>query len=791
VRDSATSSAKPAGEIAYDRSAPEGVRPDEEAPLSGLFRAAIVLVLLLPHFLAGAASAATGDVPSGRLLVKFRAQYAVQGRVERLAQRHGLPVVATRDLGPRSHVLTLLIVPAADREAEILAALRADPAVEAAEPDRIRYAHAAPNDPEYANQWFLQAPNPIAPVQTISAVDAVTAWNSGTGSAGLVIAQLDTGVLFNHPDLLRAQDGGRLLPGYDFVGPDAGSNTFLHANDGDGWDPDPSDPGDWMTAADLKAPAFAGCSQATPTASSWHGTRTAGILGALTNNGIGVAGLTWTGWILPVRVLGKCGGYDSDIIVGMQWAGGISVAGVGDNPYPAQIINMSLGGPGACTSFFQDAIDALAARGALVVASAGNSGLAPDTPGNCARLATIGGLRHVGTKVGYSSLGPGLTISAPAGNCGAAYVAGMGPCLYSIETTSNAGSMGPAANSYTNNFLTAPNLGTSFSAPIVAGIAGLMLSANGNLTPAQLIGRLKEGALPFPQTSADTQAGNAQPPMCQVPTAAGPAQNTECICTLDGQTCGAGMANAPRAVAAALRPIAAVRLPASVAAGQIVNLDASGSGAACGHTVQGYSWTIKSGPGALVHPTGPMTQLDAPSSGTTVVALVVTDGARSDEIDITLTSSTISALSASSGSAAPTQAGARACLIALSPAATPTTVTLTPSAITVAPGAMAALTWTSTHAIACMASGGTAGDGWGGVVGPSGVATVQSSALGAHLYAIACFGNTVSTQAQASVTVSNPPPASGGGGGGGSADLTLLAALAGLALARGRRRFRG
>ena len=96
----------------------------------------------------------------------------------------------------------------------------------------------------------------------LSATDAVDAWTITKGSDGIVIADVDSGILFNHPDLLRAGPislgagfGGRLLPGYDFVGQDFNPNspynglgTYLIANDGDGWDPDPSDPGDWISS---------------------------------------------------------------------------------------------------------------------------------------------------------------------------------------------------------------------------------------------------------------------------------------------------------------------------------------------------------------------------------------------------------------------------------------------------------------------------------------------------------------------------------------------------------------
>ena len=134
--------------------------------------------------------------------------------------------------------------------------------------------------------------------------------------------------------------------------------------------------------------------------SSWHGTRVAGILGAISNNDTGIAGMTWSGWILPVRVLGKCGGYDSDIIAGMAWAAGLAVEGVPNNPYPARIINMSLGAVGSCSSSYQQVVDELVGLGMLIVVSAGNEGGPVDAPANCAGVAAIAGLRQAGTKVG-------------------------------------------------------------------------------------------------------------------------------------------------------------------------------------------------------------------------------------------------------------------------------------------------------------------------------------------------------------------------------------------------------
>jgi serine protease len=252
--------------------------------------------------------------------------------------------------------------------------------------------------------------------------------------------------------------------------------------------------------------------------------------------------MTWQPYILPVRALGKCGGYDSDIIAGMQWSAGLSVQGVPDNPYPADIINLSLGGSSSCTSDYQSVISTLSGMGVLIVASAGNGGASVDAPGNCPGVLAVAGLRNAGTKVGYSSFGPEVGIAAPAGNC----VETSGACLRSIDTTTNLGLTTPGTNSYTDQINY--NLGTSFSAPIVSGIAALMREVNANLTPAQLIARIESSASPFPQP--------AGLPQCPTLSSDGSGQ---CAC-VQGQ-CGAGMVNALSAVNAALDPIAAIVVP--------------------------------------------------------------------------------------------------------------------------------------------------------------------------------------------------------------------------------------
>ena len=590
-------------------------------------------------------TAAPAAAPSvERFIVRLRASAAESsyeaepGRVAALATRHGLAVAEARHIVSGMHLLR--VAPrAGENTPQTLARLRADPEIEYVQIDARRHALSTPDDSLFGGQWYLQNSEPAA-------VNAIGAWDLTTGSPGVVIADLDTGVRFDHPDLRNAT-ANRLLPGYNMI-----ANAAV-ANDGDGRDSDASDPGDWVTAADVKTAQFSTCTVGN---SSWHGTRTAGMLGAISNNQQGIAGITWQGWIEPVRVLGKCGGYDSDIIAAMGWAAGMPVSGVPLNPYPARIINMSLGEVGSCTppdnQAYQDIIDKLSAAGVLVVVSAGNEGGPVDVPANCAGAAAVAGLRHVGTKVGYSSLGPEVGLSAPAGNC---VNTGAGqPCLFSIVTTTNTGTTVPATNTYTdeNNF----NVGTSFSAPIVSGIAGLMLAVNGNLTPDQLIARLQKSSQPFP---VSTTAGV---PTCHVPTGPNDLQTAECSCTT--QTCGAGMANADGAVQEALRPIAALAVSGVVQGGNPVTLDASGSAAACHASIVSYAWSVvpptTSPPAVIQNANSARATIVAPSPPNTynLMLTVTDDQGRMDSAILVVSSSGVQ-------TTAPAAAGTNACLAAV------------------------------------------------------------------------------------------------------------------------------
>jgi serine protease len=481
---------------------------------------------------------------------------------------------------------------------QLAARIARQPDIEYAVPDRRRRIAALPNDPLYltgspsagpaVGQWYLHAPDASIP----AAMNAVGAWDFSTGDASVVVAVLDTGVRFEHEDLLRAGAGGNLLPGYDLIG------DAQIANDGDGRDADASDPGDWVTAAEANDPSgrFYQCTQQDPSThryvaenSSWHGTQTASLIAALTDNGLGMASVARTVRVLPVRVLGKCGGFDSDIIAGMRWAAGLSVPGVPDNPNPARILNLSLGGDGACGatatgSAYAAAVAELVARGVIIVASAGNdAGHAVAVPANCPGVIAVAGLRHAGTKVGFSNLGPEVALSAPGGNC----VNLSGACLYPIITATNAGKTAPAAGSIYSDGSNA-SVGTSFSAPLVAGTAALMLAAHPGMLADDVKRVLQRSARPFPTSGGDSGDGSPVT-QCQPPQAG--VDQLQCYCT--SSTCGAGMLDAGAALLEAVGLQARIDVsPVAPVAGQPITFSEAGSVLAPGRSVTHIAWQI-------------------------------------------------------------------------------------------------------------------------------------------------------------------------------------------------------
>lgn len=426
-------------------------------------------------------------VPLDQIIIKYRADANLaeaalaqaETQMQRLSTAAGMKIEYFRPMSGEAHVLRLPERMPVDQVVAITDQLSALPEVEYAEPDYLMFPMnesintpaLTPNDPQYGSQWHY-----FAPTAGNYGVNAPAAWDINTGSASVYVAVLDTGIT-DHPDL-----SGRWMGGYDMI------SEPLIGNDGDGRDSDPHDEGDWITTAESSSGFFAGCRV---TNSSWHGTHVAGTIGAATNNGVGVAGLNWGSYVIPVRVLGKCGGYTSDIADGITWAAGLSVPGVPTNPYPAQVINMSLGGSGSCEQVYQDAITAAYNAGSVIVVAAGNNYGADAgnyQPASCNNVITVAATDRDGDLANYSNKGSTVEISAPGGETG---ITSNG-----VLSTLNAGTTVPGSHIYQYY------QGTSMAAPHVAGIASLLVSLDPSLTPAQVLAYMQGTITPFPTGSS-------------------------------------------------------------------------------------------------------------------------------------------------------------------------------------------------------------------------------------------------------------------------------------------------
>ncbi|MEO8508369.1 MAG: S8 family serine peptidase [Betaproteobacteria bacterium] len=432
-----------------------------------------------------------------RLIVKFKptaAPAAVAARVAGLAADTGIALVHRRTMAIGAQVLTSSEIKSPGDADAIAARLQRHPEIEYATRSRPLRAERVPNDPLYASQFAL--------LPGAATIDAQGAWDLTVGAASTVVAVLDTGSTY-HADL-----AGRQLPGYDFVA------AFALSNDGEVpdaagsyRDADASDPGDWITASEIVG-NFAD-EECTAKNSSWHGTSVTGVIAANADNGSYLSGIDWRARILPVRVLGKCYGDDADVADAVAWAAGLAVPGVPLNAMPAQVINMSLGDPGACPQFFQDSISAALAHGITraIVASAGNSNTDGDHfPSACAGVISVASSTLAGGRASYSNYGPRIDIAAPGGN-------GGGSSANNILTLVNLGLTSPTTDGVTYR------AGTSFAAPLVSGVVSLMLSVAPDLSAPAVRALLAASAKPFPAGSTCTTS-----------------------------TCGAGLLDAPGAV---------------------------------------------------------------------------------------------------------------------------------------------------------------------------------------------------------------------------------------------------
>lgn len=485
-------------------------------------------------------------------------------RTARLAREAGVPMLAAGEAG-NAQLLRFERPLRGQALQDAVRRARLHPDVAWVEPNvLLKRLQTTPNDPGYALQWHLQTPD----AGRVSAINMPPVWALTTGSSAVTVAVLDTGIL-PHPDL-----AGRTWPGYDFV------SEVEFAGDGDGRDADPTDPGDWVTPTGNPAPVQqlvdAGFCDVAP--SSWHGTFIAGQLAAMSNNSLGIAGINWANKVLPVRVSGKCGAFLSDVLDGMRWASGLPVAGVPANPHPAKVINLSFGGDVPCSSnaLYQSAIDHVTARGALVVVAGGNSSSQLMRPADCQRVLSVGAVQQDGIKTFYSSYGPQLGLMAPGGS------SREGVLLYS---TANSGKTeAVTAEDHYDLFQ-----GTSFSAPLAAGVATMMLSLNPTLSPAQLVDRMRAGVRPWssvPRVPAYLSCSNAR------------SSQQECNCTTD--TCGPGLLDADLAVRLALGPAVVIAAPDTVVPGASVALDGRQSVAIPGATIVSFDWQQLAGPSVRI-----------------------------------------------------------------------------------------------------------------------------------------------------------------------------------------------
>jgi len=422
-----------------------------------------------PQASAGAGVMSTRATETDQLIIKFNEEHPrnkglfnamsngnrspnskAMARLSALAEGN---LTYKRGAGAGAHVVKLDKKKNLDEVRGIAKKLAADSElVEYAEPDIRMFPMATtPNDEFYADyQWHLQG-------YPQNGMNLTAGWDYTTGSSDVVVAVVDTGIRYDHPDF----NPNRLLPGYDMI------SDAWKANDGDGRDNDATDPGNWV---DSNESAATGCPVSY---SSWHGTHVAGTIGAASNNSLGVAGVDWNAKILPVRVLGKCGGYLSDIGDGIMWAAGLAVPGVPLNPNPADVINLSLGGTGSCDAYFSSVINAAHNNGSTIVAAAGNEARSTNdvAPANCRNVITVAAHGKDGKLASYSNFGSHVDVMAPGGDNG-------GSC-----TGEQVVSLGWKGATYPVAYDYSCKVGTSMAAPHVAGLAALMLAIDSDLSP--------------------------------------------------------------------------------------------------------------------------------------------------------------------------------------------------------------------------------------------------------------------------------------------------------------------
>ncbi len=398
---------------------------------------------------------------AGEVIVKFRSKIQATSAVT--LQAGGLQLARVRNLGlartslyrsQANHAKTL----------ELVKQLSSRSDVEYAEVNGINYAMAVPTDPQYVRQWHYENMNLPA------------AWDISTGVASTVVAVIDDGMLYNltdtdpktHPDF-----AGKVIGGYDMISDPNG------AGDGDGRDANPYD-----------------------NLIGLHGTHVGGTIAAATNNDKFGAGVNWNAKLINVRVLGNGGGTVADIADGVLWAAGETVDGLPVNPNPAKVLNLSLGGDGACSATYQTAFDTVTAKGVIAVVAAGNetANTADKNPANCNNVITVGATGPTNKRAGYSNFGARIDVMAPGGDLelsvnrgGEDFQAGVFS-TYADKANGNAFNLGSIQ-------------GTSMATPHMAGLVSLMVGIDPTLNYTKTLAFLKNNATAL--AAGDCSNGNA------------------------------------------------------------------------------------------------------------------------------------------------------------------------------------------------------------------------------------------------------------------------------------------
>ncbi|MCL6270940.1 S8 family serine peptidase [Sansalvadorimonas sp. 2012CJ34-2] len=386
-----------------------------------------------------------------------------------IAQAAGGRILSIRIASSGANVVDLGLHKSVDEMRALADEVEKQPGVLYAEPDLIMVHQEVPNDDRYNEQWHYFEP--------AGGINLPEAWDMVTTVNPVVVAVIDTGVR-PHADLVE-----NMLPGYDFI---ADIDT---AQDNNGRDKNVNDPGDYSPVGSCGTNGRGRPVPLHEESSSWHGTHVAGTIAAVNNNGRGVSGIGKSTRILPVRVLGRCGGYTSDITDGMRWAAGLPVPGVPNNVNPAKVLNLSLGGPGHCSRTYQDTINDILDAGATIVVAAGNDNRNARnfSPASCDGVITVAANKRDGGRAYYSNYGNAVDITAPGGET---MHSGNG-----ILSTIDSGAREPESDDYDWY------QGTSMAASHVTGVAGLMYSVNPALKPAEVKNILMDTARPFPRVS--------------------------------------------------------------------------------------------------------------------------------------------------------------------------------------------------------------------------------------------------------------------------------------------------